>query len=766
MNKFIFSALFLGILGAVFLSTRNIKNHLESHYTHVLSTPYNLNMFVISFSLPKGNFYFSDDEIPIVDEYRTNDWLYAIGPIIGSIVVCSFVFLFFVLNLRMQSAERSFLFLNFILILYYFSFLDYLTYYNLTGVFYFLSFFITAPLIVFLRDLFFRRSSWDFILYMVPVFLGLTYIFYPKNAFQERYLMRLVSYTQLLCILYCIILFFGKLKSYMKRQKGGNIIQRTPKGLNASKYILAATAIGNFTFSIFIYFFTSFTDIEMNVAYNIVFFFPAFTSIVYFLLGVRFGFIYTKVIVSEVMVRGIFISFFLLLYLFSIGYYLLGMPNTEESLWIHLGISVVFLIILDPFRTLIAFFLDQSLIKRNIVLTQYLTETSIYLNNLKSINIFLNQIGECLGKGLNIHWMRLYLDKNLFIGSSPFIKWVENYDPVWEGIRPKGKIGYNLIFTRFSSAKIADFLNREGAFLMICFHKFKGFVLISEKKDHRAFLSADIKFLRSAIKQGELLLQNYFFLQEANKLKRKENELTLAKAIQQKILNPDYSDEKIRVSSLIQPYQEVTGDYVDFFKTASNAYTLFLGDVSGHGLGSAYLMSIVRSIIRGSQMTNQENLRITFHKINQYLAFDYRGSEFLTLVGINIRIKGKGSISLEFINAGQHPALIYLKKSKKLKKFAASQKALGIVKTDYKISSLEVHEPFRIFIYSDGLFEIFDEKGKILGEENVRRWIKHSSNLGVESQKEYILRKVRKKQSVSQITDDVSLVIVDVGKAA
>ena len=762
MKKYIFPILFLGVLAVVFFSVKNVTEHLESHYTHVFSTPYNLNMLVISFSLPENNFYLSDNEIPIEQEKPNNDWLYAIGPIIASIAICSFVFLFFALNLRGSSVGGSFLFFNFVLILYYFSLLDYLTYYDFVGAFYFLGFFITVPLTFFLRNLFFKRPSWEIIFYATPIFLGITYAFYPENAFQERYLLRLISYTQFICILYCIILFGRKLRDHMKKRSGKTILQRLPQGIEAIKYILAATLIGNFASSIFLYFLISFADIEMNVAYNVILFLPAFTSIVYFLLGVRFGFVYTNVIVSEVLVRGVFISFFLFLYLFSIGYYLLGMPNREESLWIHLSISVIFLLILDPFRTLIAFLLDQSLIARNIILSQYLMETSMYLSNPKSIDTSLKKIGECLENGLDIQWMKIYLVKNLFISSNPSIEWIEDKNPIWEVIRKKQRLRHTPIFTRFSASKAADFLNREEALLMICFHKFKGFALISEKKDQRVFLSADIKFLRSVIKHGELLLENYFFLQETNKLKRKESELIYAKTIQKRVLNPDFSDKKIQVSSVIKPYLKVTGDYIDFFKKAPNSYTLFLGDASGHGLGSAYLMNLIRSIIRSSQAINRENLQKTFQKINQYLTFDYPGSEFLTLVGINIKIKNKKSTLLEFINAGQHSALIYLKKSKRLKKFAFSQKALGIVKTDYKISNLEVSEPFKIFIYSDGLFEIFGVKGKMLGEKNVRRWIKQSSELDIKSQKEYILKRLNNKQNISQVIDDISLVTVDI----
>ncbi len=273
--------------------------------------------------------------------------------------------------------------------------------------------------------------------------------------------------------------------------------------------------------------------------------------------------------------------------------------------------------------------------------------------------------------------------------------------------------------------------------------------------------------MRSIIKYSEALLQNYQFFLETTRIRRHQNELSLAASIQKKILPSEYANQHIELCFIIKPFQEVTGDYIDFFEEISHEYTILLGDVSGHGLGSAYLMTLAHSMIRASAKILKEKLNRTFAKVNDYLVHDYNGHDFMSLVGVKVQIKkeekhDKEHAKLEFINAGQHPMLIYLMESKNLEILSTNQRVLGVVDTNYKMNTHFIYESFRIFIYSDGMFEIFDEEGKIIGEKTVHDWILKSGELTIAEQKEFISNKIEQYQDKKfMIMDDISLVIAE-----
>ena len=124
-------------------------------------------------------------------------------------------------------------------------------------------------------------------------------------------------------------------------------------------------------------------------------------------------------------------------------------------------------------------------------------------------------------------------------------------------------------------------------------------------------------------------------------------------------------------------------------------------------------------------------------------------------------INQRKKADIEFINAGQHPALIYLKNSRRLEKLASSQRVIGVVDTQYTSIKYKVNEPFRIFMYSDGIFEILNQEGQMIGEGQIHEWIMESNEMSIDEQKSYILNKLNK-TAYLYIIDDISFTITEI----
>ena len=382
----------------------------------------------------------------------------------------------------------------------------------------------------------------------------------------------------------------------------------------------------------------SFYSVKANVNYNVIFFFPAFSLGIYSILGPRFGLFPLKVVIREALLRFFFLIVFIIFCVFFIGFQLISVFNNEKDLLFSVIFVLLFLLLIDPFRTIISFFLDRSYLKRNSVIKEYQSQISDYFNKPHSLPIFFNKIIQAIQDGLNITKVKIYFDADIFKDINLGKYFVLYEQSIWKQVRRKRKFIHTPVFTEWSGGKIGKLLKTDNAFALIAFQKNNAAIVVSGKKNGNAFLSSDIKFLKILAKYGDSFLENYQFFLEATKIKRRENELDLAANIQKNILPKEYEDEDITLRLIIQPFQKVTGDYVGFFKKYSQEYFLFLGDVSGHGLGSSYLMAVVQSMIQASINFYKEELDVIFSRIDRYLVNEYKGNDFITLTGMQISI--------------------------------------------------------------------------------------------------------------------------------
>jgi sigma-B regulation protein RsbU (phosphoserine phosphatase) len=217
-----------------------------------------------------------------------------------------------------------------------------------------------------------------------------------------------------------------------------------------------------------------------------------------------------------------------------------------------------------------------------------------------------------------------------------------------------------------------------------------------------------------------------------------------------------------------QPSKFVTGDYMEVFYLDDDRYLLFLGDVSGHSLASAYFMGMVRSMIDGLTKSRKYSLQEIFNSINTVLCDKQSASSFMTLCAIEITFSPKKKskhISLSYINAGQHSPVVYLKESRELVELSGNQRVLGVITTEYEESRQIFEESLRLVLTSDGAFEIFNENGEILGESRFLECIEASADQTPENQKDFLMKNIEAYTHDRGSMDDISILVVDINPA-
>ncbi|MES0488655.1 MAG: PP2C family protein-serine/threonine phosphatase [Leptospirales bacterium] len=509
-------------------------------------------------------------------------------------------------------------------------------------------------------------------------------------------------------------------------------------------------------------------EIPVTMNKNAIFFLPSIFPMILLLFSLRYGFISFTTPIRSFYVRLVYYLYFAFLYWFLVGFQLERFTDYKEHLWTHIIYAFGIIFLFDFLRTVSYVTLNQYLLHRRFAFNEYLSELSKYINNPIQLSDIISRIRDVVISGTGASNAILYVSDEVFEGwnlNKPYIKYLPSNHHIWQQMKKKTGSGSYPYATITRGGSVQALLQEQGGFLYIIFQQFPLGIMFFEKSNKEPYFTEDISFIRNLIRNTEPLLENYSLLINNIKHKRIEKELEMVSGLQRKILPEPVITPHVKVSPFIQPYMLVTGDYVDIIQRSENDYFLILGDVSGHGLASAYLMVAVRSMIHGGMNEKNADLSSLVTSINEMLCAKQSAQSIMTLCAIRIQIvsnQNTKSIKLSYINAGQHAPIIYKQKSKKFFPLEKSQRVLGAIPDNYVITEQEFKESVRIVLTTDGAFEIFNQTGDILGERKFMNWIEDSILMEPDNQIIYLVDKIRDYTMTKEKTDDISMLLADI----
>lgn len=148
-------------------------------------------------------------------------------------------------------------------------------------------------------------------------------------------------------------------------------------------------------------------------------------------------------------------------------------------------------------------------------------------------------------------------------------------------------------------------------------------------------------------------------LQEAEnraKIAQLQHDLGIARSIQQGLLpkSPPVA-QPFEVAGWNHPADETGGDYFDWQQLADGRLALTVADVTGHGIGSALVMSACRAYARAGFVTDPD-LRELLNHLNRLLYEDLPPEKFVTLAA---GLLDPPRSTVHLISAGHGPLLFY-----------------------------------------------------------------------------------------------------------
>jgi protein phosphatase len=441
---------------------------------------------------------------------------------------------------------------------------------------------------------------------------------------------------------------------------------------------------------------------------------------------------------------------FLAIYSVVLYVYSMALPETGNR-WI---VNTVFLLLLvfflDPLRTRISSFIEQRFLLPRGEHSESLKRLAEIISRSSrprvAVQAILDEINQTLG-----------LQRSYFLTVPDFFFYLDLREqhvlrlsagsPIWSLLKPE-KMHFAAYLTYGTGARkeLFEFLYHKRIVLAIGLGERRNLIqrihavidgrLRSPKKAATsenlacAFLVGyphgrdrlylhEIRYLQEAARLAGMMLFNmHALIREVDKRKKVRDLQQSGQYQKLYTLNPDPAPETLDYRFFNRPVLSVTGDYIDIVRLDFQRTAVFLGDVSGHGLGTGFLVSALRAIVRTS-IGSGKSLPEVLEILNEFLTDRYSGYEFLTLFAMILNLQDG---RIEYINAA-HPGAYLKLPGGPLEKLENTQRLLGILPGPYKSFTYQIKPGQRVFLFSDGVLETANSRDEFFGESRLAAFL-------------------------------------------
>ena len=247
--------------------------------------------------------------------------------------------------------------------------------------------------------------------------------------------------------------------------------------------------------------------------------------------------------------------------------------------------------------------------------------------------------------------------------------------------------------------------------------------------------------------------------------KRSRSWLAQAMDVQQNLLpNAGFVWDGLDIAGRSLFCDQTGGDYYDYFEksdSASRTISIVAGDVSGHGLPSALLMTTARAFLRECASRSGSVSTIVGH-VNRHLTHDVQASSrFMTLFYAEIDCKAR---CIRWVRAGHEPALVYDPRSGEFGELGGQGGLpLGVFgDARYEEYHRELAAGQVLVIGTDGIWEARNREGRMFGKLLLQQVIRDNVVRPAAEIVEKVLEALKQFLFPLDIQDDATLVVVKV----
>ncbi|PKN92283.1 MAG: hypothetical protein CVU44_14170 [Chloroflexi bacterium HGW-Chloroflexi-6] len=246
----------------------------------------------------------------------------------------------------------------------------------------------------------------------------------------------------------------------------------------------------------------------------------------------------------------------------------------------------------------------------------------------------------------------------------------------------------------------------------------RGIVSLQNLDKENAFSKSDIELLNTLTNSMSQSLENARLFSETQRLLNLlEDEMEIARQTQQSILPSEFPRHKgYDIAASIIPARAVGGDFFDFIPLKKQRLALVVGDVSDKGLPAALFMALTFSLLRAEAARTADARQVLINVNRDLLKMNTLGM-FVSLLYCVLDLR---TGEMECTRAG-HPQPIVLDSLGRQRPINLQEgQALGVLE-NFALDQQEIIIPQGglVLLYSDGLSEACDTRGKEFGTERI-----------------------------------------------
>ncbi len=289
---------------------------------------------------------------------------------------------------------------------------------------------------------------------------------------------------------------------------------------------------------------------------------------------------------------------------------------------------------------------------------------------------------------------------------------------------------------------------------------------IAKPFDGREFVARVKNMLRLREYQEEMR-KNYELLLDTMKVDDKsknllEKDLERAKNLQRHLLpQKKITTPHFRMEGIYRPVIQVGGDYYDIKRVGSGQYLFLLADIMGHGVASAIVMGMVKSIISvylQPQRSPRQMILLTSHIINKILKLDYLVAVFYGIYNAHKKI-------LTYVNAGQCPPILWRGRMKSHEYLSSESSFLGVLDEDsYREHEVRIQRDDLLILYTDGLTDLVNSRGDRFLRQGILKTIQEKPKAALTQRVKLLNQSIKNFSGAIPPRDDITLMMMEFKK--